>query len=90
MEIVLGSVIVGFVAQAMLLKRYKNEILQFFEDSIEELSQNLAQALINFAQNNVGEIEQPNPMQMMIMQLIQERMSQGSNPRIPGIQDTSS
>ena len=53
---------------------YLRHISLKIEDKIEELDNNLALALQNTIQNlPIGEIEQPNPMQMMLMQMMQQK-----------------
>lgn len=54
------------------------------DDSLEILDRTLAGAIMEVAQSAASSnIEQPNPLQMMIMQLIQQRMQQerGSDGR---------
>ena len=52
---------------------YLRHISLKIEDKIEELDNNLALALQNTIQSlPIGEVEQPNPMQMMVMQMMQQ------------------
>ncbi len=52
------------------------------EESLELLSQQLAEAVLKVSQSTaISGVEQPNPFQMMLMQLIQGRIQQQSrNP----------
>lgn len=51
------------------------------DENMRLLSEELAQAVLNVAQSTASaNIEQPNPMQMMVMQLIQSRMQQERGP----------
>lgn len=54
------------------------------DNSLQRLSEELAQAVVSVAQSaSVANIEQPNPMQMLLMQLIQQRMATIDQPRSP-------
>ena len=54
---------------------YLRHISLKIEDKIEELDNNLALALQNTIQSlPIGEVEQPNPMQMMVMQMMQQKL----------------
>jgi len=56
----------------------------YITESLETLSEQLAQAVMSVAQSAASaNIEQPNPMQMMLMQLIQQRMATIDQPRSP-------
>ena len=56
----------------------------YITESLETLSEQLAQAVMSVAQSAASaNIEQPNPMQMMLMQLVQQRMTTIDQPRSP-------
>jgi hypothetical protein len=56
----------------------------YITESLETLSEELAQAVMSVAQSAASaNIEQPNPMQMMLMQLVQQRMTTIDQPRSP-------
>ena len=62
----------------ILIRGLKDHI----SESIEILSQELAQAVLSVAQSAASaNIEQPNPMQMLLMQLIQRSMVTIDQPR---------
>ena len=61
---------------------YLRHISLKIEDKIEELDNNLALALQNTIQSlPIGEVEQPNPMQMMVMQMMQQKFMANRDER---------
>ena len=71
----LGVLVGGFFVQTLLIWYYKNELLRNSDEKMMELDEKLAQAIIQVAEGAaMGGAERPNPMQMMLMQLLQQRM----------------
>ena len=80
----LGVEIGGILAIGTLLWLSIGRLKVHITESLEILSQELAQAVMSVAQSAASaNIEQPNPMQMMLMQLIQQRMATIDQPRSP-------
>lgn len=71
--LVIGIGIIGVYLAILIQIRMFNFALA---RSVEELDRRLAEAIQNTVQNlPIGDIEPVNPMQMMIMQLIQDNMA---------------
>ena len=71
--IVLGLGIIGVYLAILIQIRMVNFALA---SSVEELDRRIAEAIQNTVQNlPIGDIEPVNPVQMMIMQLIQDNMA---------------
>lgn len=77
--------IAGIVALIGALWVFRGGVYAHIDNSLERLSEELAEAVLSVAQSAASaNIEQPNPMQMMLMQLIQQRMAyQPGQPRGP-------
>ena len=75
----LGVLLGGFFVQTVLIWYYKNELLRNSDEKMGELDEKLAQAIIQVAEGAaMGGAERPNPMQMMLMQLLQQKMQERS------------
>ena len=75
----LGVLLGGFFVQTVLIWYYKNELLRNSDEKMMELDEKLAQAIIQVAEGAaMGLAESPNPMQMMLMQLLQQKMQERS------------
>ena len=78
----LGVEIGGILAIGTLLWLSIGRLKVHITESLEILSQELAQAVMSVAQSAASaNIEQPNPMQMLLMQLIQRSMVTIDQPR---------
>ena len=79
--LVLGIGIIGVYLAILVQIRMMNFALA---RSVEELDRRLAEAIQNTVQNlPIGDIEPVNPVQMMIMQLIQDNMAKNPAKVIP-------
>lgn len=80
----LGVEIAGIVALIGALWVFRGGVYAHIDHSLERLSEELAQAVLSVAQSAASaNIDQPNPMQMLLMQLIQQRMTTIDQPRGP-------
>ncbi len=80
----LGVEIAGIVALIAALWVFRGGVYAHIDDSLERLSEELAQVVLSVAQSAASaNIDQPNPMQMMLMQIIQQRMASIDLPRSP-------
>jgi len=64
-----------FFAEIWILRAFKIGLEEYIDESLRELDQNLAQAVVSMAENGALAVQDPpNPMQMLLMQLVQSRM----------------
>jgi hypothetical protein len=70
------AVIIGcFVVEIWLIVGLKRDLVRFIDMELQNLDTSLAQAIVEVTSSaGLREVDPPNPMQMMIMQLIQSRM----------------
>ena len=69
--------IAGFVVVCGLIYASKVGLERYFDAKYEQLSQELAQAVVKVAEMSASiNIDPPNPMQQMIMGLVQQRIQQ--------------
>ncbi len=76
MNSILVALIAGFIAQTGLIWYLQIKLVKFIAKSMAILDQNIAQAATNLVEGaQAVAVDPPNPMQMMIMQLLQQRIS---------------
>lgn len=79
--LIAGACIVTFFIGIFIQLRFTGFIIK---QGIAELDEKLAMALKNTIENlPLGDIEPPNPMQMMLMQIIQDNMAKNPAKVIP-------
>jgi hypothetical protein len=70
----LGVIIGGFVALGGFLWLLIGGLKAHIDDSIQLLSEEMAEVILRMSQGGMQGGEPPNPMQQMLMQLIQSRI----------------
>lgn len=71
--LIAGACVVAFFIGILIQLRFTGFIIK---QGIADLDEKLALALKNTIENlPIGDIEPPNPMQMMLMQIIQDNMA---------------
>ena len=77
----LGLIIGAIMVNAGLMWLFIGGVKAHIADSLEVLSQELAEVVMKLTQGVASSVgEPPNPMQVMLMQLIQSRVQQPRGP----------
>ncbi len=75
MVTVLVAIIGGFIAQTCIIWLFHRHLMREIDNSLLELDQRLAEAAIKLSEGGPVSAPDVNPMQMLLMQLIQQKMA---------------